>query len=147
MEKSRKNKQRSKTFSERKYITDATKAALHPIRAQILKLLKDAPQTAVELGEIIGEPHFNLYYHLSALEEVGLVQSIPVDKKTKRYELTVPRKPEVAVLIFTEDEIESRTEEFAALIDAAEIIEKAEIPHREKIVRAEISFYYSWEKD
>ena len=147
MEKNRKSKEESKTVSGRKYITDATKAALHPIRAQILKILKDAPKTAVELGEIIGESHFNLYYHLTTLEEIGLVRSTPVDKKTKRYELTIPRKPEAAVLIFTEDDIDSHPKEFTALVAAAEMLEKSKIPHCEKIVRAEISFYYSWEKD
>ena len=147
MKKNSKHNRQPDTISKRKYIKDATKAVLHPIRAQILKILKDTPKTAVELGEVIGESHFNLYYHLTALENIGLVRATPVDKKTKRYELIVPRRPEAAVLIFSEDEIRSRPEEFADILAAAEKLEKVEIPHRERIVRAEISFYYSWEKD
>lgn len=131
----------------RKYIENTLKIVAHPVRALILKALKEQSRTAIELEEIANEPRFNIYYHLTALEEAGLIRSIPVDKKTKRYELNTPRRPETAVLIFTEDEINSQPEEFSALLNAAEKIEKAEIPHRERIVRAEISFYYSWEKD
>ncbi len=134
-------------YSGRKYIENAAKATAHPMRIMILKALKDGPKRAAELEEITGETRYNIYHHLTALEEAGLVCALYIDKKTKRYELAVPRKPEVAVLIFTEDEIESQSKDFAALIAAAEKMEKAEIPHQEKIVRAEISFYYSWEKD
>jgi DNA-binding transcriptional ArsR family regulator len=131
----------------RKYIENTIKIAAHPIRALILKTLKEKSMTANELEEITKESRFNIYYHLSELEKTGLVCAIPVDKKTKRYELNTPRKPETAVLIFTEEEISSRSKEFSALLNAAEKMEKAEIPHRDRIVRAEISFYYSWEKD
>ena len=131
----------------RRYIEAATKAAIHPVRSRILKALKNGPKRAAELEELTGESRYNIYHHLTSLEEAGLVCALYIDRKTKRYELAVPRKPEVAVLIFTEDEIESQSEEFNALIAAAEKMEKAEIPHRERIVRAEISFYYSWEKD
>lgn len=140
-------KRKPDTGAGRKYIRDATKAALHPVRTEILKILRSGAKTAVELGEIIGEPHQNLYYHLTELEEVGLVGSVPVDRKTKRYELKVPRKPEAAVLIFSEEDIRTQPVEFNSLAAAAEKMEGAEIPYREKIVRAEITFYYSWDRE
>lgn len=147
MKSNNKNNRQSETAPKRKYIEVAKKAALHPVRAQILKALKEGAKTAMELEAITGESHYNLYYHLEALGNVGLVKTIPLDKKTKRYELTIPRRPEAAVLIFTENEIVSHPREFNDLLVAAEKLEKSEIPYRERIVRAEISFYYTWEQD
>ena len=139
-----KREQKPETAPRRKYIDEAAKAAAHPVRAQILKALKEGSKTAMELESVTGEPRYNLYYHLTALESVSLVKSIPVDKKTKLYELNVPGKPEVAVLLFSEEEILSQPKAFAALLAAAGKMEGTAIPHRERIVRAEICFYYDW---
>lgn len=147
MKNDKNNNQPSETVPKRKYVDDASKAVSHPVRAQILKALKEGAMTAMDLNKITGESRYNLYYHLTALEDVRLVRTTPVNGKTKLYELNVPSKPEVAVLLFSEDEIRSHPKEFTNLLAAAGKIEGTAIPHQSKIVRAEVCFYYDWDQD
>ena len=131
---------------ERSYIQTATKAATHPVRSLILRSLRDAPRSTVDLEEITGEARYNLYHHLNLLESVGLVKWDLRDSRTKIYSLKEPRRPEVAVLILDENDIKNRPDEFKRLLDSTQAMGGKEIPHTNKIVKAEICFYYDWDK-
>jgi DNA-binding transcriptional ArsR family regulator len=59
------------------YIEDLEQAValLKPIRIEVLKRL-DEPRTCPELAEAFGETAQSIYYHVKALEKVGLVQKV-----------------------------------------------------------------------
>jgi hypothetical protein len=80
------------------------------------------------------------------LESVGLVKAEIGDSRTKIYSLKEPRRPEVAVFILDEHDIKNRPNEFRNLLDSMKAMEGKEIPHTDKIVKAEICFYYDWDK-
>ena len=128
----------------RSYIQTATKAATHPVRSSILKSLKESPKETVELEEVTGEARYNLYHHLNFLENTGLISWEMKDNKTKIYSLANPKRPEVAVLVFDEDEIKGRPKEFEAMIDSMSVMEGNKIPHSKKITKAEICLYFEW---
>lgn len=127
---------------ERSYIRSATKAATHPIRAQILKGLKEREMSTPDLEALTGEARYNLYHHLNALEQVGLVGWTMRDNKTKLYHAEAPQNPEAAVIIISEEDIRIKRELFAALLDVLSAIEDKPVPHPEKIRNAEICLYY-----
>jgi hypothetical protein len=129
----------------RSYIRAATKAATHPFRASILKSLKEGDKSTVELEQVTGEARYNLYHHLNALEQVGLVGWTMKDNKTKLYHLKTPKAPEVAVIILSEDDVKGKREKFRKVIDALSEVEGEAIPNPEKITSAEICLYYTWE--
>lgn len=130
----------------RSYIQTATKAATHPVRSLILKSLKDSPKSTLELEAITGEPRYNLYHHLNFLEKAGLVAWDLKDNKTKIYFLPELKRPEAAIVVFDQGDIQSRPEQFRAMIDAVSAMEGKPIPHRERITKAEICFHYEWKR-
>ena len=81
----------------RSYLNPTTKAVAHPVRSQILRALKEGDLSTVELEKITGETRYNLYHHLSALEQVGLIDWTMRDNKTKLYQLRTPETPDVTV--------------------------------------------------
>lgn len=126
----------------RAYIQTATKAATHPVRSLILKSLKESPKGTSELEGVTGEARYNLYHHLNFLEDAGLVSWRLKDNKTKSYSLLEPKHPQVAVLVFDEDDIKSKPTEFKALIDSMSTMEGKEIPNKNKIIKAELCLHY-----
>jgi len=128
----------------RSYIQSATKAATHPVRSSILKSLKDSPKSTVELEEATGEARYNLYHHLNLLEDADLVEWNLKDSKSKVFSLKKPKKPQAAVLIFDKDDIKKNQKDFTRLIDAVIAMEGQKIPHKDKIVKAEICLYFPW---
>ena len=139
------NIRRFNTKPNRSYIQTATKAATHPVRSMILKSMRDAPKSTVELEEITGEARYNLYHHLNFLEEAGLITWDMKDSKTKIYSLLTPKRPEVAVLVFDEEDIKNKSSDFTQMIDALSAMEGRNIPNKKKIKKAEICLYYEWE--
>jgi len=131
----------------RSYIQSATKAATHPVRSSILKSLKDSPKSTVELEELTGEARYNLYHHLNLLEDVDLIEWKFKDSKTKVFSLKKPKRPQAAVLIFDKDDIKIKQKEFTKLMDALVAMEGQEIPHKNKIVKAEICLYFPWSEE
>jgi DNA-binding transcriptional ArsR family regulator len=131
---------------ERSYINTATKAATHPVRSMILKSLRDSPKSTIELERITGEARYNLYHHLNLLEQVGFVHWELGDSKTKIYSLQKPRRPEVAVIIMDESDVEEKPKEFKAFLDLMGQMEGRDIPHRNRIIKAEVCLYYDWDK-
>jgi len=126
----------------RSYIASATKAAIHPVRAQLLKALKGGEKSTVDLEQLTGEARYNLYHHLNALEEVGLVGWTMRDNKTKLYSLKTPEAPRAAVVVLDHKDIEQNRRRFDRVMDLLSDIEGEKIPNRENVVRAEICLYY-----
>jgi len=132
----------------RTYLAHAVKAATHPVRREILKSLKKGPQSTVELEGELNESRYNLYHHLDVLSSAGLVKesSSKGGGKTRHFALREPKRPELAVLLFDEAELKHDPEGREHLLDALEELEGKPIPHRDKVVSAEIQLRYPWSK-
>jgi DNA-binding transcriptional ArsR family regulator len=130
----------------RSQIRMSTKAATHPVRSRILKALKEAPRSTAELEEITNEARYNLYHHLNFLENAGLVVGKLKDHKTKIYSLLNPKQPNAAVVIFDREDIQTKYADFMNLVKAISQMEGQDLPHPDKISRAEICIYYEYEK-
>lgn len=128
----------------RSYISPTTKAVTHPVRSQILRALKEGDKPTVELEDITGETRYNLYHHLNALEQVGLVGWTMRDNKTKLYRLQTPEAPEVTVTILTEDEVRANQAKFKAFLDTLGGLAGEPVLNADKITGAEICLYYTW---
>jgi len=126
------------------YISPTTKAVAHPVRSHILKALKEGDKPTVELENITGETRYNLYHHLNALEQVGLVGWTMRNNKAKLYHLRTPETPEVTVTILTEDEVKANREKLKVLVKALGEIAGEPILNADKIAGAEICLYYKW---
>jgi DNA-binding transcriptional ArsR family regulator len=135
-----------KSKSSRSYIRPETKAATHPVRAQILKALKAGDKSTVELESITGEARYNLYHHLNALEDAGFVGWKMRDNKTKLYSAKSPAKSDAAVLVFDKDDIERNEKRFKVLMEVLSDIGGEEIQDLDKITDAEICLHYSRKK-
>lgn len=59
------------------YIEDVEQAMtlLKPMRIEIVKQMYE-PRTCTELGEFFGESAQKIYYHIKALQEVGLIERV-----------------------------------------------------------------------
>ena len=126
----------------RSYIESATKAAIHPVRSKILKALKEGEKSTLDLEEITGQARYNLYHHLNELERVGLIGWKIEDSRIKRYFLKTPENPVAAVVVLDENDIRKKRKDFNELVDLLSDIGGEEIPHPDRIARAEICFYY-----
>ncbi len=128
----------------RTYIANATKAALHPVRDSILRLLKESDLSTVELESLTGENRYNLYHHLEVLLKTGLVQEMESDSRARVYSIVKPRKPEAAVLLLGKKERLRNPKAWAKLISALEELEGERIPHRRSIKKAQVQLNYTW---
>lgn len=130
--------------TSRSYIKATTKAVAHPVRSQILKALKEGEKPTVDLENVTGETRYNLYHHLNALEQVGLVGWTMRDNKTKLYRLQTPETPEVTVTVLTEDEIKASKEKFRSMIQTLGEVAGEPVLNADRITGAEICLYYTW---
>ncbi|SVA90151.1 uncharacterized protein METZ01_LOCUS143005 [marine metagenome] len=126
----------------RTYLKSAVKAASHPVRSKILKTLKAGSMSTPDLEEAVGENRYNLYHHLDVLIESDLIHEIRSGKKSKYYQLNTPKKPNVAVFIFTEEDFIKDFTTWNKMLDGLEKIEGGKIPIRGKITQAEIHLSY-----
>ena len=124
------------------YLKSAVKAASHPVRSKILKTLKAGSMSTPDLEEAVGENRYNLYHHLDVLIESDLIHEIDSGKKSKYYQLNTPKKPNVAVFIFTEEDFIKDFTTWNKMLDGLEKIEGGKIPIRGKITQAEIHLSY-----
>ncbi|MFC2168217.1 ArsR/SmtB family transcription factor [Acidobacteriota bacterium] len=131
---------------QRSYIRPATKAATHPVRAQILKALKESDKSTVELESVTGEARYNLYHHLHALEQRDFISYDMRDNKTKLYHLKNRENPEEAVIVLDENDIKKNKDKFKLLINTLSEIQGEKIQAYKRIVNAEICLYYSQKK-
>ena len=68
-------------------VTDATAAAAllaDPIRASIVRMLRDGPVCVCEMAAALGSRENNVSNHLSRLREAGLVRSTRYEADTRR---------------------------------------------------------------
>ena len=126
--------------SSRSYTGDAIKAASHPTRQAILKHLQKGDSSTTELEDITGENRYNLYHHLSVLEDVGLVGSRLMGK-IKEFFLKKPRKPETVFLQLERSDPEEE-EQLDRLLQAVEELLPDEVPHLKKENRARLMLSY-----
>ena len=66
--------------------------------------------------------------------------------KSRHFALKEPKRPELAVLLFDEAELNSDPKGRERLLNAIEKLEGKAIPHRDKVVSAEIQLRYPWSK-
>lgn len=128
--------------SDRSYMTDVDKVIAHPTRRKILKALEKEPHTTVELEQATERDRYNLYHHLSVLEETGLVRSRVVGK-AKEYSLRSRKRPDAAYLQLRRDDPEEQ-EQLEVLLEAVREITKDRIPNLEKVVKARLVLSYPW---
>ncbi len=126
----------------RTYLKSAVKAASHPVRSKILKTLKLGAMSTPDLEEAVGENRYNLYHHLDVLIQSDLIHEIDSEKKSKYYQLNMPKKPNVAVFIFTEEDFIKDFTTWNKMLDGLEKIEGGKIQIRGKITQAEIHLTY-----
>ena len=122
------------------------RATSHPTREEILRELKDGPRSTLELEDATGENRYNLYHHLSVLEEAQLVRSEVISGRTKVFALRTTKRPEVAFVVLDgKDDKEARV-----LERVLEVLQKGigeEIPRADEIRRAKMVFYYPWSSE
>ena len=126
----------------RTYLKSTVKAASHPIRNKILKVLKGGAMSTPALQEALNESRYNLYHHLDILVNSNLIEEKEHTSKAKYYELTELDKPNASVYIFTEDDFKKDYPTWNNLLNVLEILEGKKIPIRGKIVQAEIHLIF-----
>jgi len=132
--------------SRRTLVSSSMSATAHPTRELILRTLKEGPQSTLDLEKVTGENRYNLYHHLSVLEDVPLITSSIGEGRSKVFELYNPKRPEVAFIVLDSRE----KEEAKALKKILKLLdeETAEgVPHRRDIRRAKMVFYYPWSSE
>jgi DNA-binding transcriptional ArsR family regulator len=70
---------------DRVHTPESIKAAAHPTRQSLLRILKERDHSTIELERRTGESRYNLYHHLQKLQEVGLIGSRLSDGRAKTY--------------------------------------------------------------
>jgi DNA-binding transcriptional ArsR family regulator len=126
----------------RTYLESAVKAASHPIRNQILRNLKKGSLSTIDLEEMVGENRYNLYHHLEVLIRSNLICEDVSSGKMKRYRMNVPKKPEVGVLLFNQDDIKNNLSSWYKMLSILEEIEGEKIPIKSKIKEIEVHLKY-----
>ena len=126
----------------RTYLKSTVKAASHPVRNKILKVLKGGAMSTPDLEEALNESRYNLYHHLDVLVNSNLIIEKKHSSKAKHYKLTTEDKPGASVFIFTEDDFKKDYPTWNSLLDVLEILEGEKIPIRGKIVQAEIHLIF-----
>jgi DNA-binding transcriptional ArsR family regulator len=126
----------------RSYMSDVLKAAAHPTRQAVLRILEKSPHTTVELEKETGENRYHLYHHLSVLEAAGLIAS-RVTGKSKEFSLLKPKRPEAVYLeLHAEDPHEGA--KLKRLLEVVAVVAEGGIPHLDKVTRARLMLSYPW---
>ena len=126
----------------RTYLEGAVKAASHPIRNQILRSLKEGPMSTIDLEGLIGENRYNLYHHLQVLVKTNLIHEDDSVGKTKLYKINIQKKPDIAVLLFDQNDINNNLQSWYKILNILESIEGQKIPIKKKIRGIEIHIKY-----
>lgn len=59
------------------------RAASHPLRATVLRLMKEEERSVKDLCELLGETTTRLYYHVRQLEDAGLIRLVRTEKRAR----------------------------------------------------------------
>tara|TARA_A100001037_G_C15022223_1_gene576888 strand:+ start:101 stop:499 length:399 start_codon:yes stop_codon:yes gene_type:complete len=129
---------------KRNYIAESAKAALHPLRDNILRLLKEADRSTVELEALTGENRYNLYHHLEVLLKSGLAQELETKGRARVFGIIKPKKPEAAVLLLDQKDKARKPKEWEALLETLEDVEGERIPHKRSVRKIQVQISYTW---
>ena len=135
-----------RSTSKRKLVSSAMKATSHPTRELILRELKEAPRSTLELEEVTGESRYNLYHHLSVLEDAQLVRSSISEGRAKVFELFNPNRPDVAFVVLDGGD----KKEAQALKRVLEVLQDEIdelIPFADEIGKAKLIFDFPWSSE
>ena len=142
-------------------LQDSIKLGLHPIRREILKILKKHKElTANDIIHLLGyneKEKFSLYYHLEILQgwQKGVrLKCLPLIKgrkkdgnsKTVYYSLNFMKNPLMLAFSYDEVEMTENKDEINALLDTISNIENYKIENRDKIETIEINITYDYSK-
>ena len=129
------------------YVDAALSAATHPVRKQILKLVKDKSMSTVDFEKRLNESRYNLYHHLNLLEETGLlkVDNEKSEGRLKYYKMNYFDKPAMAAFNFDENDIVKKSDLCNKLYETIEKIEDYNLPDTKKICKIEVYLTYDWE--
>jgi len=128
------------------YVDTALSAATHPVRKKILKLIKKESMSTLDIEKNTNENRYNLYHHLSMLEESGLIE-IDQEKSKSRlkfYKMNYPEKPILAAFNFDNSDIKEKNDLCNKLYETIEKIEDYDLPNTKKICKIEIYLTYDW---
>ena len=142
----RRRSKESERRTERSYTSIGVKAASHPTRQLILKALEESGRSTVDLEQITNENRYNLYHHLSVLEDAGLVASRIADGKVKEFSLVQPERPETVYLQLDRSDPNER-KQLDTLLTTLNGITKGKIPHLKKVTSARLMLSYPWSPD
>ena len=132
----------------RQHLTKATKVALHPIRRKILSLLKNDSSLSttdfIEKLSLKKEERYNLYHHLSILENFNLIKkdSDKESGKLQFYKKTIVKNPIMIAYSFDEDDMKKDEKSINKILDEISNIEDYPIKKRDKIKMIEINISY-----
>ena len=129
---------------KRSYIAESAKAALHPLRDQILRLLKEHDRSTVELETLTGENRYNLYHHLDVLLKNGLVQELDSQGRARVFAITKPKKPDAAVMLLSKEDRARDPEAWGELLNKLEEVEGEPIPHKRSVKKIQVQISYTW---
>ena len=129
------------------YVDAALSAATHPVRKQILKLVKDKSMSTADFEKQLNESRYNLYHHLNLLEETGLlkVDNEKSEGRLKYYKMNYFDKPAMAAFNFDENDIVKKSDLCNKLYETIEKIEDYNLPDTKKICKIEVYLTYDWE--
>lgn len=65
---------------------DQVKALAVPVRVEILHMLEDEPMTTTQMARLLGEKPNRLYYHVTELERVGILEVVERKRRGNLYE-------------------------------------------------------------
>ena len=130
----------------RTYVDSALSAATHPVRKNILKLLKKESLSTLDIEKNTNEDRYNLYHHLNVLENSGLIKidNNKSEGKLKFYKMNYPKKPIMAAFNFDNSDIKEKTDLCNKLYETIEKIEDYDLPNTKKICKIEIYLTYDW---
>ena len=131
------------------YVDSALSAATHPVRREILKLLKKDSQSTLDIGKETNENRYNIYHHLKVLEKSGLIK---LDKKKSKksegklqyYKMNYVKKPVMAAFSFDEVDIKEKSGSCKKLYKTIEEIEDYDLPDTKRISKIEVYLTYDW---
>ena len=133
------------------YVDSALSAATHPVRREILKLLKKDSQSTLDIGKETNENRYNIYHHLKVLEKSGLIK---LDKKKTKgsegklqyYKMNYVKKPVMAAFSFDEVDIKEKSGSCKKLYKTIEEIEDYDLPDTKRISKIEYtkSYFKRW---
>lgn len=130
----------------RSYTSPTISATTHPTRQAILNRLKDEPATTVDLEEVTGETRYNLYHHLTVLEENGLIRH-KMKGRIKEYMLATSKRPPAAYYQVQAKDMSTDQEKFSRFMEVLGKLVGEEIPKKGEVETITVTITYPWTEE